>query len=485
MTSAEDRPFVDRTRELRFLDGLIGRRRPGPGQLILVYGRRRIGKSRLLRHWAARSEVRWTVWTADKESASRQRRQLFARLRGVRPEQAPVFGSWSDLWAAAADLLAGERRVLVLDELPWAIEADPAMLSSLQTAWDERLRDLDLVVALCGSHVRTMEALLERQSPLFGRLTGQWRLEPLPFAALEELLPDWSMQERVRAWAVVGGVPAYLEWLDPERGLLENLRDVVLAPGSMFVAEPMFLLMDEVRELRNYLATIKAIGAGAHDLGAIHRASLLSKTHLSAYLSRLQELGLVERRLPATLTPAGRSRSRRGRYHLSDAWFRFYFRFLAPFADTLAFDRRPALERIRGELEAFVGATAFEDLAQRWVRARSAAGELPSRAGQVGAHWSRKVQADVVAVDHEGRNLLVGECRWRSGKVGLPAVRKLVEETIPAVLADLGGDPGRWLVTPAFFCRSGFTGGAEGELRRRGGVAVDLEQLEAGLRAEP
>ena len=126
------------------------------------------------------------------------------------------------------------------------------MLSALQHAWDQRLKVLDIVVALCGSHVRTMEALQFQQSPLFGRLTGQWNLQPLPFHALAGFLPSWSSEDQMAAWALVGGVPAYLEWLDPDRSLQQNLRDVILAPGSMFTAEPLFLLYDEVRDPRSY-----------------------------------------------------------------------------------------------------------------------------------------------------------------------------------------------------------------------------------------
>lgn len=126
--------FTDRRREIAFLDGLLDRRHPGPGQLLLVYGRRRVGKSRLLLHWGARSRRRFVYWAAEKEAAVQQRRKLYARLIDVEIGQAPLFGSWAELWAAAARRLRDEPHVLVLDEAQWALESDAATLSALQHA---------------------------------------------------------------------------------------------------------------------------------------------------------------------------------------------------------------------------------------------------------------------------------------------------------------------------------------------------------------
>jgi len=323
--------FIDRQAELAFLNAILEKKRPTAAQFVLLYGRRRVGKTVLLRHWAERAGVPHTYWAAEKEPAALQRRKLYARVLGLEPRQAPVFDSWDDCWRAIIATLGDRRHILILDEFTYAVESDPAMLSSLQHAWDQQFRDSQIVLVLCGSHIHTMETLQARQSPLFGRLTGQWRLQPLSFATLREFLPGWPADERVAAYAVVGGVPAYLEWLDPGRSLSDNIRDVILAPGSMFVAEPTFLLYDEVREPSTHLAILKAIGAGNHTLSEISNAALVGKSHLSAYLARLQDLRMVERRLPITVPPIRRRRARSGRYHLLDPYFRFYFRFLAPY----------------------------------------------------------------------------------------------------------------------------------------------------------
>ncbi|NLS77418.1 MAG: ATP-binding protein [Chloroflexi bacterium] len=487
--------FVDRQAELAFLNAVLERKRPTAAQFILLYGRRRVGKTVLLRHWAEQAAIPHTYWAAEKEPAALQRRKLFARLLGVEPARAASFDSWADAWQAIAAFLGDRRHLLILDEFTYAVEADPAMLSSLQHAWDQQFKDAQAILVLCGSHVHAMEALQSRQSPLFGRLTGQWWLQPLPFAALRAFLPQWSAEERVAAYAVAGGVPAYLEWLDPDLSPGDNIQRVILAPGSMWVAEPAFLLYDEVREPATYLAILKAIGAGNHSLSEIADAALVGKPHLSAYLARLQELRLVERRLPATVPPAARRLARSGRYHLSDPYFRFYFRFIAPNQDELAYRPEAVLPRIREGLRAFVGQTAFEELCRQWVAdqkraTQGRAGRLPLAIQEVGSHWSRAVQADVAAVDWAGRAILLGECKWGAEPVDRAMIRELLEVRTPKVLRELpdggaidGGatDGGGWRVHHVFFARAGYTEAARAEAAAAGVELVDLARLDAEL----
>lgn len=263
--------FVDRRQELEFLNSLLTRRHPGPAQLALMFGRRRVGKSELLLQWAARSGLSYTYWEAVKENATQQRSRLLAKIMNVPVPSAPVYRSWPELWDAAAPLLQGKcmpgkPHILILDELPYTANADSTMLSALQYAWDQHFQKSEIAIVLCGSHVRVMETLFTRQSPLFGRMTAQWHLEPLPFSSLAEFFPKWDADERVAAYAILGGIPAYLNWLDPDLDLIGNIRQVILNPGSMFLAEPAFLLYDEVREPNSYLAILKAIGSGAHTL---------------------------------------------------------------------------------------------------------------------------------------------------------------------------------------------------------------------------
>ena len=125
-------------------------------------------------------------------------------------------------------------------------------------------------------------------SPRRPAAMGEWQLQPLSFETLRHFFPTWNTEERIALYSIVGGVPAYLSWLDPNRSLEENLTEVMLSPGSMFLAEPQLLLYDQLRELGSYLAVLRAIADGQHALSAISRASMISRTSLMFYLSRLQ-----------------------------------------------------------------------------------------------------------------------------------------------------------------------------------------------------
>ena len=402
--------FVDRRQELALLDSLLERKYPSPAQFVLMYGRRRVGKTSLLLHWAASTGLPFSYFPADKGPAALQRKELFARILGTDVGEAPTFESWASCWQTIARFLADRRHILILDEFPYVLAADPAAASALQHAWDHLFQGSQLVLVLSGSHVHTMGHLQKADSPLFGRFTGQWHLQPLPFAALREFFPSWSPEERVAAYAIAGGVPAYLEWLDPTLSLTENIRQVILVPGSRFVGEPTMLLYDELSEASTHLAIIKAIGAGGHTLAEISSAALVSKSHLPAYLTRLQELRLVERRLPVTIAPAKRRLAKSGRYHLADPYFRFYFRFIHTYRDELAQRREQLLPAIQDNLRAFVGATAFEELCRQWVVGQARAGDFPFAVQEVGSHWSPGVQVDVVAINWPKREVLLGEC---------------------------------------------------------------------------
>jgi AAA+ ATPase superfamily predicted ATPase len=218
-------------------------------------------------------------------------------------------------------------------------------------------------------------------------------------------------------------------------------------------------------------------------MSEIANTALVGRTHLSAYLGRLQELRLVERRLPVTIPPSRRRRSRRGRYHISDPYFRFYFRFITPFRDELTYRPERVLPLIREGLQPFVGLTAFEELSRQWVAEQGRAGRLPFEPQDVGSHWSRRVQVDVVAMNWQERSVLLGECKWGTDRVGRDVIRNLLEEKTPKLLQDLADAIGEgWTVHYAFFARAGFTDAARSLAQDQGALLVDLDRMDRDLR---
>jgi AAA+ ATPase superfamily predicted ATPase len=476
--------FVNRKRELGFLNNLLTRKYPGPAQLALLYGRRRVGKSELLLQWVTQSGLPYTYWAAEKMSAAMQRQHFYSRLLSVPIDTAPVYRSWTALWEAAVRLLEDQQRIIIMDELPYVAEADSSTLSAFQNAWDQYFQRSSLTIVLCGSHVRVMENLRSQQSPLFGRMTAQWHLMPLPFFALAEFFPNWTAEERVALYAIVGGVPAYLRWLDPTLHLEDNIRQIVLDPGNMFLAEPSFLLNDEVREPGNYRSIIQAIGEGNHTVNDISNRTVIPRTSLMVYLQTLQQIYLVERRLPVTLHEVERDRSRRGRYYLTDHYFRFYYRFLAPFTENPPVDPDQVIIEVRANLRGFVGATVFEELARQWVALQGKSGKLPFNPERIGSHWGGKVQVDVVAINFKTRHIMLGECKWGADLVDRQVIREMLDRKTPLTLASLPEDGKGWHVSYAFFARAGFTEAARREAQAVGAFLVDLDELDRALMAE-
>lgn len=472
--------FVNRQAEMRFLNTLLERPR---AQMALLYGRRRIGKTVLLRHWLEQADAPYTYWAASKAPAALQRREFYARILDVPPEDAPRVDSWASCWERVAKLLANRRHILILDELNYAIESDPApvegMLSALQNAWDQFFRESQLRIVLCGSHQRMMEAILQREAPLFGRLTGQWQLQPLPFSALREFFPGWTAEERVAGYAILGGVAGYWDWLDASKGLSENLQRM-LEPGSMFVAEPLLLLYDEIREPAVHLAILRAIGAGRHTAGEIAEATLVASAHLSAYLDRLRELRLIEKRLPVTVAVSARDKAKTGRWHLVDPFFRWFFRFVAPYRDELDYHPEQVVARIRDGLRAFVGVTAFEELARQWVYLQGHTGKMAWLCQEAGSFWSPAVQVDVVGIHWERQEIVLGECKWGLEKVDQGVVNKLLAAR-PEVLKKLPGGGEGWHVHYALFSRGGFTPAARTAAKAVRAELVDLARLDRDL----
>ena len=477
--------FVNRQQELAYFNGVLTQARSGPAQLLLLYGRQRLGKTTLLEHWARYSGLSYTYWQADLGPPALQRRNLYAAVAGIATDEAPLMDNWSQFWTWLAEYLSQEYggRILILDELPTASTADPEMLSSLLPVWNQHLQYGNTVLVLSGSNVQVMEAIGQETSPLYGRVTGEWELQPLSFHTLRHFFPTWDAAERIALYSIVGGVPAYLSWLDPNRSLDENLAEILLSPGSMFLAEPQLLLYDQLRELSSYLAILHAIATGHHSLSEISRESMISRTSLMFYLSRLQELQFIERRLPVTLTESQRQRSKRGRYFLRDPYFRFYFRFVAPHlhAHQLIPETMKEIQKSLPELVA----GGFELLAREWISHQAQGSRvmsaLPFFPEAVGSHWSRNVQANVVAVNWRTRDILLGACDWSQVPVGEQTVIGLREDKTARLRRDLPDQGEGWTFHYAIFTRVGLTEAAQAELLRSGGLVVPLSHLERGL----
>lgn len=472
--------FVDREAELHALNGII--ERPG-AQFLVVYGRRRVGKTTLLIEWAQRSKLPMLYWVAARESSTLLLRSfsqaIYAHAHPDRQSD-PLFSypSWEMALREAAALAQNQRLILIIDEFPYAAQSEHALPSLLQNAWDHAFKTTQVVLVLAGSQVGMMIDALSYHAPLYGRTTAQLSLKPLPFRALSQFFPRYNAEQRVALYAILGGIPAYLEKFRDDRSLAANVREQILSPTSIFQQEALFLLQDEVREVNNYLAVIRAIGEGAHTLDDITLQAGLAKNHTSTYLARLQELTFVQRQTPVTLPK--NKRTTQGRYVLDDAFLRFYFRFLAPNRILLEQGLSNRLwELISEGLRSFIGQTAFEEICRTWTLEQAITGHLPFIPDLVGRHWSGDVEIDVVAINWRQHQILLGECKWGVDAVGRDVIESLVDVRAPRVLAKLAGEG--WQTHFVFFARSGFTEAARAYAATVGARLLDLPTIDADL----
>jgi AAA+ ATPase superfamily predicted ATPase len=472
-------PFYDRARELTMLDQLY--RRPG-GQLLVLYGRRRIGKTALLSHWLQTRRLPAVFWTADRTSASVQLRSFSRAIQAyVNPEQALpdefTYGSWELALQEVARLAGPQRVVVVLDEFTYLLESDPALASTMQRLWDHHLKQSNLLLVLTGSQAGMIEReVLAYRSPLYQRATSSLHLQPLPFGVLASFFPDYSAEERVNVYACLGGVPQYLELLDAHLPLEANLQS--LLSSNLIVEDAGALLRDQLSDPRNYVAIVQAIAAGYLRNTEIALMAGLPHTNVSKYLGVLQRLGIVSREVPATESRP--ERSKKGRYRISDHYLRFYYRFLAPARAQLERGlTQQAWQNIRKHLPEFAGEYIFEELCREWVLRAGDVGDLASVPRRVGSFWgTRKPQIDVVAINEDDHTLILGECKWTGEPIGAGVVEDFLVRAPQIVPAPAE----RWRVTFAFFSRNGFTPQARQAGKGHDCLWVDMRQIDARLK---
>lgn len=455
--------FVNRVRELAFLERRCA---SDQAELVVLYGRRRVGKTELLRRFC--EGKRHFFFVADLGTEASTLAEL-ARRYGEMFYNDPVsthFATWDQALKALARQAGDERLIVVLDEFTYLLQTSPSLPSVLQRLWDDQLQYTHLMLILSGSYIGIMEReVLAYQAPLYGRRTAQWFLQPLSFADARLFLPGYSPQDQVRAYAVLGGVPAYLRQFADRRPLLDNIEEEILSQGAFLYDEPRFLLQMELREPRVYFAILEAIANGRVRQGEISQAVGIKGASLGYYLNTLRDLGLLERTVP--ITDADPAHSRQGRYRILDPFFRFWFRFV--YRERVHLERGDTAivrQTVNEQVDVLAG-WAFEEICRAYVWELGAAGRIAFQPHQVGMWWDAQAQIDVAAPSEE--YILLGECRWRSRPLGSDALAELKRKAEHV--------PGSRHQVLALFSRAGFTESLQAEAANQSVLLFDLNDV--------
>ena len=447
--------FIGRVREREALERAWARNR---FEFTVVYGRRRVGKTRLIREYIAdKPAVYFMALEADKATNLAGISRAFSQfqtstgtgLAGLRARHA----SFEDLFADMADVALRTPFVLVVDEFPYLAASWPPISSLLQKFCDSRWAATGLHLILCGSSMSFMERqVLSAKSPLYGRRSGQIRLRPFDFVDTEDFLSPMSRADAAILYAATGGVAEYLDFIDTSESLTRNLANLFFDPSGRLVEEPGNLLKQELREPKRYSSILRAIADGASKHNQIATKTGIPTGALTNYLDALIDLGIVSKQNPwnATMKTGGRQTI----YRIQDGCFRFWYRFVQPNLSTIELGAgSAALEaNVVPELNSFMG-LGFERIVADLFDRDNAAGKL-SELYQNRARWwgndpKTRQSEEIDLVAGGTKTTLFIEAKWVGQPVGIDVLKTLENRS---KLVKHHGTP-RY----AIYAKSGFT----------------------------
>ncbi len=407
--------FVDRKQELTALKRWWHSRR---AQFIPVTGRRRVGKTTLLEHFA--EGKRMVYYRCRLAATDGQLPLLGAALAtfsgdSVLIAQPPA--SWPAVFALLERLSREGRFLLILDELPYWVHRDESVPSVIQNWWDEKGSNLDLMVVICGSAVSTMEKLLTGPAPLAGCMTGRLQVHPFDLPSAADLLGFADPVDSLTAYGILGGVPLYLSYFLPDLSISDNILEAIASPTARMYVEPAALFASHhvAFNAQQALAVLRAIANRHYRWSEIGEAAGI-RANLERVMEPLMgDMGLVRRVLP--VTEEAKEKPGKGyyvQYHLTDNYLRFYFRYIEPNQGLIEFGAgNQVVDAIMADLPSFLG-PVYEEMCRDWTRAATAAGILPVRPNRIGSWWIADHELDVVGLDSRGKAILTGEAKWHN-----------------------------------------------------------------------
>ena len=416
--------FYCREDELRKLNK---RYAGGQFECIVIYGRRRVGKTALINEFC---KDKPTIFFSALNTTGKENLEALSRsiMSFERPdsESVPEFSSYDAALNELTSLSKEKRIVFVIDEYPYLAKAMPAISAMLQHIIDHRWAEFRMFLILCGSSMSFMEnQVLGKESPLYGRRTGQFKIEPLDYKETAVFHPDLSAEDHSLVYGITGGVPHYINKLDIRGSVDEALLDNFFDRSSYLYEEPGNLLKQELREPAIYNAIIKAIAEGASRMNEIKMKVGEENSLISKYLKTLIDLGIVRKETPVTEKPGKKTI-----YLLADNFFRFWYRFVPVNMSAIDSGRIVKIypHAVKQYLPDYMG-LIFEKMCQDYLLYYS--DNLPIELNEIGQWWGtdpgerKQVQIDIVGTPVEGKEYIIGSCKYRNEKIGVDELERM------------------------------------------------------------
>ena len=411
--------FVDRIEEQKRLFAALNSESPS---FVVVYGRRRLGKSTLIKKMLSSVDV---YYMSDQTERSHQIETL-AKEIGLRIEgfERVVYPDWSALFEALS-FRKQERFTLCIDEFPYLAKSSPELPALLQKLIDSKTLRYNII--LCGSSQQLMQGMfLDATSPLYGRADQILKLSPIPIKYLSEVVAC-SAQEAVEEYAVWGGVPRYWEIRQQSHSLNEAIEYNLMSPQGVLFEEPYRLFIDDMRDIVQASTLLSFIGNGVNRLSEIAARVNKPATSLSGPLDKLISLGYIHREIPFGDSPRN---SKKGLYKVSDPLMDFYFRFVVPNRSLIELGRSDAvMEELARKFNRYVSGH-WENMCRKAVSGQVVMGKRYRLASRWWGNISRdeQMEIDVIAESTDGKCLLVGECKWTDNENTDYLLKQLIEK---------------------------------------------------------
>jgi AAA+ ATPase superfamily predicted ATPase len=457
--------FTGRERELEELEKLY---KTKTFQMVIIYGRRRIGKSTLIAQF---TQNKRSVFFTAIESDSRKNLETFSRalmkLRGVEGEFS--FSGWEKAFDETA-ALAHKPLVLVIDEYPYLAQAERSISSILQNYCDTVFKNIPLMIILCGSSMSFMEnQVLGYQSPIYGRRTAQMKIEPFDYRDSALFVPKYQLSDKALVYGITSGIPRYLELFDNALPLKQNIVKLFLSPAGYLYEEPSNLLKQELREPIKYNLIIEAVAKGASRLNEIATKTGLETSAVSNYITSLISLGIMQKETALT----EEKNKRKTLYRLADTMFVFWYRYIMGNEFVIRnWDAESLYDHeIEPDLSRFMG-NVFEIMCREYLARENSRKDsgLPFKIRQMGRWWGAnpatksEEEIDIIGINEKASSALFCECKYRNDPVDIPILNALREKAQ------------RWQAYKhqyfMLFSKNGFTRGLEAVARKDGSIRL-------------
>lgn len=418
--------FIDRKEELDTLQREYERE---DSSLVIMYGRRRVGKTTLISEFIKDKKALFFLVSEEREAVNRDefKNRVAQFIDNELLAHASVT-SWDIIFKELMSTSFDSKPIIVIDEFQYLGKSNPAFPSIFQRIWDTILKDKSVMVILCGSLISMMTSqTLSYSSPLYGRRTAQINLKQVPFKHYSEFYSNNTKMELIEKYAVTGGIPKYIESFENCKNIYDGIANQILNKSSYLYDEPTFLLQMEVRDIGSYFSIIKAIAMGNTKISSMSSALEIKATSLTKYLETLIDLDIIEREVP--ITEENPLKSKKGVYKIKDNYLKFWFTFIYPHLSYLESGHMEfVLEKIKQHFTDNQVAFVYEDICRDKMWELNMEEKWPFHFLKVGRYWDSSTEIDVVALDPEGNNLIVGECKYWKGKVGLNILNELEQK---------------------------------------------------------